>query len=303
MKISIIIINYHTSEYVRNCILSVINCVNRPELEFIIVNNDPSDSTLNDVLKDLPQTSLIESRHNIGFGAANNLAVKNTDSEYVAFINPDTLLIEDFLSPIIEFISQNRFAGACAPMLLYENGGYQNSSGFRMGPFYEILEAFMIIPLYREIAAKRYLKITGTEKFHKVGWLSGACMIMKRKVFVEVGGFDESFFLNYEDIDLCRRLEDKGYENFYFPDLRCTHLDHRSFDVNYEFLVFTRYQSRKIYASNHYSRFTRIIVHLAHILGLLLRLILVNFKYKNVELSGRRAGYLKSLKLFLGIKN
>ena len=131
--------------------------------------------------------------------------------------------------------------------------------------------------------------------------MSGACLLLKRDIYNEVNGFNIEYFLNYEDLDFCNKIRDKGYSNFYFPYLRCIHLDQTSQKRDYEAFVFSRYKSRIIYSNNHYSLTKRFLVRIIHIIGLLLRMIFVNITYSGKEKSQRRKGYGKSLMLYIGI--
>jgi GT2 family glycosyltransferase len=240
---------------------------------------------------------------NLGFAKANNLGAKQSNAEYLCFLNPDTIITEDFITPIIKFISQNNNVGACAPMLVYENGEYQSSTGIKMGILYEFLEAFYLINIIRKINQNKYLKLINSNQPVQVNWVSGACFIIKKSVFDESGGFTEDYFLNYEDIDLCNKLEKAGYNNYYFPYIKCIHLDHKSFDRNFELLVYSRYQSRLVYAKLHYNYITRFLVRLIHIFGILIRITVIVFFYSGDELKSRYKGYFKSLKLYFGINS
>jgi GT2 family glycosyltransferase len=244
--------------------------------------------------------NVLDAKTNIGFAKANNLAVSHSSSDYLLFLNPDTLVTENFITPIISFIENSKVIGACAPMLNYEDGRYQSSTGFKMGFIFEFMEAFMCMNVYRMFKSFKFKNKAKNIEPVKVGWISGACMIIKKSVFESVDGFTEDYFLNYEDIDLCKKLEDRGYSNYYFPFLKCIHLDHKSFDNNYELLVYSRYQSRLIYAISHYGLLKKHTIKLIHILGLVLRLCLVNFFFAGIERKGRMNGYLKSLKLYIG---
>ena len=106
-------------------------------------------------------------------------------------------------------------------MLLNNDFSYQCSTGFPMGIFYEFLEAGFLISLVRKAAY--ILSYKNLSHPVKTGWVSAACMLIKKDFFNRIGKFDESYFMNYEDIDLCKRASDKGYEIYYFPNLRCIH--------------------------------------------------------------------------------
>lgn len=298
--VTIIFVNFNSKELISNSVSSLKEYGISKVSEMIVVeNSSPSTSKIS--FKDSAEFRLLTPRYNLGFAKANNLAAKQSDSEYLCFLNPDTLVKEDFFTPIINFMNSHPKAGACAPALEYDDGSYQSSAGDTMGLWYEFLEATMLINLSRKSLCRRIQTAEASGAPLEVGWVSGACMIIRRDVFESVDGFTEAYFLNYEDIDMCKKLEEAGYQNYIFPGLKCTHLDHKSFESNFELLVYTRYESRLIYSSLHYSAVKRLLARLIHLGGLLLRIVLVNFQYHGKERSGRRTGYLRSLKLYLGL--
>lgn len=297
-SISTIYVNFLSKDNLLNSIESFKDCIDLAPYEFIIVNNSYEKFEFSEINQNY-RINVINSQKNIGFGAANNLAVTNSDSEFILFLNPDTLFVEDFADHILQFIHRNPKAGACAPMLVYEDGKYQDSTGFRFGFLYELIEALMIIRINRWFRKRAFLKKSILNTPFKVGWVSAACLLIRRSAFEKLKGFDEDFFLNYEDLDLCRRLEDAGYENYYFPQFKCVHLDHRSFGKDYEMLVFSRYKSRVIFAEKHYNFLQRQVIRVIHILTILLRIISGYMIFRGEERKSRLKGYYRALQLYL----
>jgi GT2 family glycosyltransferase len=299
MDISIIIVNYNVYDDVKNTLGSISNILKDVNFEIILLDNNSTDKTIRETVNEYNNIKYIQLDKNLGFGKANNIGVRNAKGEFILLLNPDTLLIEDFITPITAFINFNQNAAACAPMLVYKDEKYQSSSGFSMGFIYEFLEATMLIELYRKFKESKYLSLKNSNEPVKVGWVSGACFIIRRSVFEEVGGFTEDYFLNYEDIDLCRKLEDMGYSNFYFSQYKCIHLDHKSFNKNYSLLVYSRYRSKLVYAKCHYGFVKGLLVRLLHITGIMFRIFLVNFIYSGLERKSRLNGYYASLALYV----
>lgn len=297
MTIDIIIVNYNVQDHVSKCVDSI-KLKSTGSFINIIDNNSPNRNIEN-IFQKYPEVKFQQLSSNLGFAKANNIGAKLADSEYLCFLNPDTIVTEDFITPILNFISKEAQAGVCAPMLVYEDGSYQSSSGFKMGIWYDFLEASYLIGFVRRLNRLKYLKHEKSLLPVEVGWVSGACMIVKSSVFEYVGGFTEDYFLNYEDIDLCRKIEDAGFINYYFPSYKCIHLDHKSFDKNYELLVLSRYQSRLIYARLHYNFLQRIVSRLLHISGIMIRLFAVNIFYSGNERKSRLSGYFKAFILYL----
>lgn len=296
MSIDIIIVNYNVQDQVIKCVDSI----KRKTTSFFIsiIDNNSANCDAESLFLNYPEVKFQQFSANLGFAKANNIGAKLTDSEYLCFLNPDTIVTEDFFTPIVDFIDQNSNAGVCAPMLLYEDGSYQSSTGFKMGLWYDFLEASYLIGFVRRLNRLKYLKHEKSLLSVEVGWVSGACMIVKRSVFEYVGGFTEDYFLNYEDIDLCRKIEDAGFINYYFPSYKCIHLDHKSFDKNYELLVISRYESRLKYSELHYNLLQRMLSRFVHILGIIIRLFAVNIFYSGNERKSRLSGYFKAFILY-----
>lgn len=296
MTLSIIIVNYNVYNELKNCINSIYSILSNIDYEIIVTDNNSEKRDIDNITTDFPYVKYIKIDTNLGFAKANNIAHRQSTGKYLLFLNPDTILKEDFISPIIDFIQLDKKYGACAPMLIYEDGSYQSSTGNYVNLTFEIFETFMLINSERSKARRSYFN--DLRRIYKVGWLSAACLIIERAVFEKVNGFTEEYFLNYEDIDLCLKLNKSGYHNYYLPEYKCIHIDHKSFDKNYELLVFSRYQSKLIFSKKHYNIIIRIIAWEFNVIGLFLRLILVNFKFKGIERITRKKGYYRALKLY-----
>lgn len=295
MKISIIYVNYYSSEYLIRSINSIVEKIKNIDYEFIIINNSIDDQIeINNSLNKI--TTVINSENNIGFGSANNEAVKYAKYDYLMFINPDTEITVDFIAPIIQFIANNKGAAICSPGLVYGNLKYQNSTGFNYGLIFDMMEALWIMPAYRA-AVKIYYKYSRKEIF-ETGWISAACMIIKKETFDKLKGFDENIYLNYEDIDICLRAVKAGFKNYYFKGFRCIHYDHKSFGRNYEKLITTRYKSKFYLSGKYFGKTGYFISRLVNIAGILMKyfLLLPLFPVKSAK--SKRSGYLKSLLLY-----
>ncbi len=298
---TIIIVNYYTAADISKCLLSLKELDIEWKYEIIIVDNHSDYSDLINRLDTYPECDIISMESNKGYAFACNIAAQNAVSNYLLFLNPDTLFVEDCISPIIEYMNKNTFAGACAPMLLNPDMSYQSSSGPQMGIILESLEAFFMIRLYRKlwliISKRRLMK----KKPLEAGWVSGAFLLIRKDVFKQMGGFDEDFFLNYEDIELCSRLKNSGYSNLYFPALKCVHKGAVIQSKNMKSFVVNRYKSRLVFAGKHYGAVKKTVIRIIHVSGLLMRIVLLFFVLFNREVRLRFSGYLESLELYLGI--
>jgi len=151
LELTIIIINYNVCNEVDNCLESIYKLLKNIDFEVIVVDNNSPNRDILALESKYPQVNFEFLNENLGFGKANNYGINISKGKYILFLNPDTVIVQDFVSPIVDFIKNNKSAGACGPMLVYEDLNFQNSFGNRMGLLYETAEAFMFISAYRKL--------------------------------------------------------------------------------------------------------------------------------------------------------
>lgn len=297
MILSIIIVNYNVYDLLKNCIQSIYTIVKNVEFEIIVVDNNSPLRDIENIVVDYPNVLFVKLFENVGFAKANNLAFHKSSGQYILLLNPDTILIEDFVTGIINLLDRNDSVSAYAPMLLNQDGTYQSSTGPRIDLFYDILESFYLTGLYRKLSERKFKRNLYDE--FTVDWVSSACIILKREDFNNVSGFSETYFLNYEDIDLCMKIKALGKKVVYLPRYKCIHLIHRSFSERYDKLVLSRYKSKLLYFKLHYSVIIQQLSRVVNVSGLLVKYFFSYFIYKGSERKLRQIGYFESLKLFL----
>lgn len=294
---SIILVNYNVTQELHNCLCSIYEII-KDDFEVIVVDNNSPDRDIQSFKDLFPDVKFCYLSENLGFAKANNYAAEYALGEYLVFLNPDTILIDDFISPIISFLKGHPLVGACGPVLLNKDKSFQDSTGIELGYIYELSEAFMLIRFLRKIYNLWFhFKIKRHDPF-EIKWLSAACLLISKKIFYDVGKFNSEFFLNYEDIDFCIRLRALGYKNICFPDLRCIHLDQKSQTKNLTNFMVNRYKGRLVYAKYHYNPIKRNIIRCLHIIGILVRILISKLFYKGTEYLNRTEGYKISLKLY-----
>lgn len=201
-RISIIFVNYQSSRYLRGAFESLFSL--EPETDFfevIVANNDVSEY---DSLRDLQQAfpfSIIETGGNVGFGHANNAGADRARGEILAFINPDVLWTGTCLRKIAGFLDENRKVGVLGMAILDENNRPEAwSAGFE--PSLATLLWNNVFPFRRSFHEEK-----GPSFFD---WVSGGALFVRRDLFFEIGGFDDRFFLYFEDVDLCTEARKHG---------------------------------------------------------------------------------------------
>ncbi|ALO14852.1 N-acetylglucosaminyl-diphospho-decaprenol L-rhamnosyltransferase [Salinivirga cyanobacteriivorans] len=257
MKLSVIIVNYNVRHFLRQCLQSVENAVSKINAEVFVVDNNSVDGSVSMVRESFSWVKLIENKENLGFSKANNLAIKQAKGEYVLLLNPDTVVEEDTFLKVVGFMDQHADAGGLGVKMIDGNGDFlpESKRGLPtpMVAFYKIAGLSALFP-YSKKFGRYHLKYLDKEKVHEVDVLSGAFMLVRKKVIDEIGGLDETFFMYGEDIDWSYRIKKSGYKNYYFPDTTIIHYKGESTkkeSINY---VVVFYNAMIIFAQKHFAR-------------------------------------------------
>jgi len=217
-KLSVVIVNYQSELYLQKCLSSLFKHNFGIDFEVVIVNNDGKENLVK-IKEKFPEVVLINSSKNNGFGAACNLGVKHSQGDLIFFLNPDTEILDNS-DPIIKILEKNPEIGAVGPKLLGENGKVQEwSTG---------VEISLLDLIRNNLGLPRSKKIWESSIARETFWISGAAIFVPRKIFSEIGGFDENFFMYFEDNDFCRRLRRAGKRLLYFPETAIRHLGGKS---------------------------------------------------------------------------
>lgn len=241
LKTSVIIVSYNSEDFIEKCLNSLLKNIS-DNCEVIVIDNNSTDQTVNKLKKFLPKITLIESNENLGFSKGNNLASKKAKGEYLFFLNPDTEMLEPVLNKLIDFSNSKEDIGIVAPKLVMPNGKSQESVRKLPTLWGAIKEyIFNIKHTFSQYAPKE-------EYPTQVETVYGAAFLIKRDLFNQIGGFDEKYFLYYEDIDLCNKIQKLGKKIYYYPKAAIKHLvgatysEVDRFKLNYESL--TKYHGR-----------------------------------------------------------
>ncbi len=214
---SVIIVTFNSQDSISASLTSL----SKDDLEIVVIDNNSSDQTL-EKLKSYKDIKLIKNSKNLGFGKAINIGVKNSQGEYLFFLNPDCIVQEKTVEKLSAYLDQNLEVGVVGPKLLSSDGSVQTE----MAKFPAVLPQILI--LLRLHRLRFFQKLVypkfDYEKTQEAEHLMGAALMIRRAVFEEVGGFDEKFFLWFEETDLLKRISDKGYKIVYVPEAIVTHL-------------------------------------------------------------------------------
>lgn len=206
-KVSVIILNWNGKRFLDTCLTSLAKVTSIP-LEVILVDNNSSDGSAEYVRKKFPNVTLIASRENNGFAKGNNIGAAKATGKYLLFLNNDTKVTPDFLIPMVEACEKDKTIGCIqpemrvmkTPNLLDEAGAYLTFTGLLYHYGYRKNHSMAVYKNTREIFSAK-----------------GACIFIPKSVFRTAGEFDESFFIFFEETDLCHRIWLAGYRVLYMP--------------------------------------------------------------------------------------
>ena len=217
-------VNYNGSNCIYQCLDSINKIASSCFYEVIIVDNCSTDNSIEIIKNSFPAVKLICSDNNLGFGKANNLAFSYAKGNHLLLLNTDTILIENTPKILSDYLQQNQDIGAISARITFEDGSYQLSGGRLPNLAIEFLDKirYGVDRKWHHIFSKLYDRKYSIIK--EMGWLTGACLMMRRDVFEQLGGFDESFFMYFEDKDICKRVNEAGWKVVYYPQTSLIHL-------------------------------------------------------------------------------
>jgi GT2 family glycosyltransferase len=224
--VEIIIVNYNSVHWLLNCLESV-----RDEIEgrlvLVHVQDNGTSNNIDRVKEAFPEVLLNKNKTNIGFAKAVNRALGVVKSEYVVLLNPDTKVKDCFLGSSLEYMDRNPAVGVLGPAILNPDGSMQGSArafpGVLTALFGRRAPLSRLLPKNAITRANVLSRDSDGVTPSEVDWVSGACMVVRRKAINEVGLLDPRFFLYWEDADWCRRMWEKGWKVVYFPSAKVIH--------------------------------------------------------------------------------
>ena len=263
-SLDVVIVSYRCEELLRECLTSLREHPPKREMSVHVVDNASGDGTAEMVRREFPEVSLTESERNLGFSAANNIAIRDSDTEYVLVLNPDTRLTDGALDRLLDLMDERPGIGISGPRLELEDGSFDHAAKRSFPTPLSSLAHFTGIGRRREggaLAAYRAPEVDSGP----VDAVNGAFMLIRREALDQVGLFDEGYWMYMEDLDLCYRLAQAGWVTWYEPEVKVMHVKAgtsgtlRSFRLNRAFHYGMYRFYRKHYAADHNSLFNLFI--------------------------------------------
>ncbi len=248
IELSIIIVNYNGLKYFKNCLNSLFEKLNGIVYEIIIFDNHSTDNSCEFIENNYPQIQLIKSKENLGFGKGNNEAVKQAKGEYLLLLNNDTIVLSQLL-PVLNFLKTDEKIGVLGINMLNGDGNYLPAGG----NFPTISNMFQMKKLLE--ISDEFKAGTFSKSAYEIDWLGGSFLLLRKKIYNRIGGFDEDYFLYVEDVDFCKKIANIGFKRIFLPEYDYIH-----------FVGFTKAKNPmlikgyEIYLSKHYRGIYKLII-------------------------------------------
>ncbi|WP_405305318.1 glycosyltransferase family 2 protein [Methanobrevibacter sp.] len=285
MDLSVVIVNYQTYELTKNTINSILEYEHPFSFEIIVVDNASSDdslSRLREYFKD--RVKFIASNENNGFAAGNNQALEISNGRYVLLLNSDTIVLENTLEDIYDYMEIHTDVGAAGCRVLLENGELDKAC---KRTFPNVKNSFLrLFHIPTNSKEDNYnLDDLPDDEVYEIDCLTGAFMFIRKKALDEVGFLDDTFFMYGEDIDLCFRIKHSGWKIVYYGKSKITHFKGASSKKQKSKLIYEFYHAMYIYYNKHHAKESSFIVNIVVYIGIIvlcvLKLFLNIFKKKD----------------------
>ncbi|QQG52623.1 MAG: glycosyltransferase family 2 protein [Candidatus Falkowbacteria bacterium] len=250
MKFSLVIINYKTFDLTKACLESLFLLPNQNNLEIILIDNASNDGSIEKLETEFgPKVKIIKNKQNLGFAGANNQGAAIASGEFLIFLNSDTIIKEDFLNTCADILNNNPKIGIISPRLKLPDGEDQKA-------------AFGIFPTWVNLLTQKTKNEAQLDKHNDFlisDWVSGCALMISQKLFQEIGGWDDHFFLYYEDIDICKKASLKGYQSAVALKTNIIHFGGQSLKASSEKKK-RYYESQDYYFKKYYSSLTGLLI-------------------------------------------
>lgn len=255
--LDVVIVNWNTGQALADCVGSVAGAAAGVDgLRIVVVDNASSDTSMAAAIAAVPGLVAIGNAENRGFAAACNQGARSSTADYLLFLNPDTRLHPDALARVLAFMGDpaRAEAGICGIRLVDEHG--QPSTAAARFPTLRVLvgEATGLSRLLPWLFPRHLLTAAECTSTREVDQVIGAFFLVRRPLFERLGGFDERFFVYFEEVDLSYRAKQAGYTSWYLADAEAFHHGGLSSDQVKAARLFYSLRSRLLYADKHYAR-------------------------------------------------
>jgi len=251
-SLAVVVVSYQSTDVLAEFLTSLEKSSVVPS-QVVIVDNSPEVMAIPGS-KTLPEISVIHRSDNPGYGSAVNIGVKSlpVECEWVVICNPDIVVHPDTLESLLSVARSTPEAAALGPAISNEDGSLYHSARALPTLGVGIGHALLAIVWPTNPWTIAYRGDYRSENVRESGWLSGSCQLMRREAFNTVSGFDDGYFMFFEDVDLGWRLGEAGYRNLYAPQARATHLGGHSTKQSHQAMIRAHHNSAMRFITKRY---------------------------------------------------
>lgn len=250
MDVSVIIVNYNTRELLKNCIQSIINKTRDLTYEIVVVDNNSSDNSVAMIKNLFPKVKIIVSRQNEGFAKANNKGARQSSGKYILLLNSDTILLNNVIKKFYDFFINNKenySMGAVGAQLQDRSGqeihSYENFPTMKYFLKQNIKDALCYDKILNKLKGNHPTKIVKNMEnttLKKVDYITGADLFMETKLFLKLNGFDEDFFMYFEESHLQYKMNKLNKKRYVITSPKIVHLEGKSSKGNKRRVMFDK---------------------------------------------------------------
>jgi GT2 family glycosyltransferase len=266
-----------------------------------VVDNNSGQDAVTEIETRFPQITLIANQENRGFAAASNQALRRAQGKYMMLLNPDAYLERGNIQPLLEYMDVHPHVGIVGPRILNQDGTLQLSAFPHPSVLRDLLSGFRLDRLFHfGKVSRRYLRPAQSRSHpFQVGWVSGACLLIRKETLEDIGLLDDNFFLFSEDVDLCLRATRGGWEVVFHPGLTVVHLGGQSTKKNLALKIESFYRKRLYFARKHFGALPLLLLKMTSLGELVVKTIIVKLSrtMDPWEREERLRGYRSALKV------
>lgn len=226
IDLSVIIVSWNTRQTTCDCLKSIFEQSIKLNYEVIIVDNNSSDDSVENIKKQFPSVKLICNKENLGFAKANNIGINASNGKYVCLVNSDIILLDRCFEKLIDFMDNEGSVGLAGPHILNVDGSLQVSCRTFPSIWNNLCQTIGLNYLFPRspFFSEPFMKYWAHDEDRKVDVLSGCFWIVRREALNKIGLLDESFFMYGEDIDWCKRFHQAGWDVMFYANAKAIHL-------------------------------------------------------------------------------
>ncbi|HZY38607.1 MAG TPA: glycosyltransferase family 2 protein [Mucilaginibacter sp.] len=246
-KVAVVILSWNGANYLRQFLPTVLSST-WPNLEIIIGDNGSTDGSIEFLKENFPSVKIIQNDKNYGFTGGYNKVLEHVDSDYFVLLNSDVEVADGWIEPVITLMESDPLIAAAAPKIkAFGQKDHFEHAGAAGGFIDEFGYPFCQGRIFYEIEADKGQYNQSKEVF----WATGAAMFVKKKCWVEAGGFDDRFFAHMEEIDLCWRLKNMGYKVMYCAESEVLHVGGGTLNAENPFKTFLNFRNNLLLIKNN----------------------------------------------------